>query len=161
MQLYIRSYDVVSVYHIPPIYSYSMIPSLWFSVFYLFTLWLIFAVNITSNNCQNTSMPPWTAPWHVFSSSRARGRRGWLHQYQLFSTPVHPLQKLLFLHHPMKSPTRSVVVLRSFEIIFRAISATHCPCNMQCLRGEWVDILRFPRVVYLSWNWDGYLRCQL
>ena len=53
-----------------------------------------------------------------------------------------------------------VVDLRSYDIIFLAISATLYLCYMQCFGCGCVIMLGFPPIVYPSSNWRGYLRCS-
>ncbi len=65
-------------------------------------------------------------------------------------SPAHPCQKLLFKRQPMSEIAHDEFGRPPAMWLFWLISATRCSCYMQCLGREWVVLLGFLPVVYLS-----------
>ena len=71
--------------------------------------------------------------------SHTRGHCSWLCHFQLFCPTGTSLSETHLLTTVIEEYGRP---LRSCDIIFRVISATHCSYCMQCLGCEWVIIFR-------------------
>ena len=82
--------------------------------------------------------------------SYARGHSTWLRQYQLFSTPAISLSKTPLLTSAFEIAHEQCgwpLVVWYTILVFCSIFSS---CYMQCFGCEWVIILGFPPVVYLS-----------